>query len=404
MSSKRLTDAIVKRLPAPAKSNKITYDGSDGGLAGFGCRVTAAGAKSFVLNYMAKERRITIGRWPTWTTGAAREEARKLRKIVDRGGDPLADIEAERDAPTVGDLIGRFEGEYLPKRRVGTQRNYASMLNCHVRPHWSPHTKVDAVTTDEIEKLHRKLTAAGSPARANSVVKMLGKMFALAVRWGWRSDNLNPARGVEKNHDAKRKRYLSGDELARLTAALTAHPDQQSANVIRLLLLTGARRGEVLGMRWVDLDLGNGIWLKPATLTKQNRPHEVPLSAPACALLAEIAAQRGEGEFVFPGGDSDTRQTQIQRFWHRLCRDAGLVDCRVHDLRHSFASTLVSSGASLPLIGALLGHSSPTTTARYSHLYPNAQRAAVEHVAAVLTAAGNPEPPTEPTPIASRRR
>jgi integrase len=291
MPSERLTDAVVKRLPVPAKGNRITYDAD---LAGFGARVTAGGVRAFVLNYMAKgrERRITIGRWPTWTTGAAREEARKLRKIIDQGGDPLADVEAERDAPTMGELCDRFEAEHLPTRRIGTQRGYASMLKRHIRPHWSSHTKVVSVTTDDVEKLHRKITTAGSPARANTAVKVLGRMFALAMRWGWRSDN--PARGIEKNHEAKRERYLSGLELRRLTEALAVCADQQSANVIRLLLLTGARRGEVLGMRWVDLDLSNGTWSKPATLTKQGRPHVAPLSAPACALLAEIAAQRGE--------------------------------------------------------------------------------------------------------------
>jgi integrase len=109
-------------------------------------------------------------------------------------------------------------------------------------------------------------------------------------------------------------------------------------------------------------------------------------------------------ELVFPGGDNGTNKVRIQRFWHRLCQDVGLTDLRIHDLRHSFASELVSSGASLPLIGALLGHSNPATTARYAHLFDDAQRAAVERVGAVITAAGNPEPPTEPIPIVSRRR
>jgi Arm DNA-binding domain len=125
----KLTDAIVKRLPAPNTGKRITYDSA---VAGFGCRVYASGARTFVLNYRTHgrhERRITIGSFPDWSTAAARGEAAELKKIVDRGGDPLGDIQATRAAPTVGDVCDRFLAEYLPP----SSRPLSLAITAHLR-------------------------------------------------------------------------------------------------------------------------------------------------------------------------------------------------------------------------------------------------------------------------------
>lgn len=196
---------------------------------------------------------------------------------------------------------------------------------------------------------------------------------------------------------------MIGDELARITAALADHPDRQAADILRMLLLTGARRGEVLSMRWDNIDLGDGIWSKPASSTKQNEDHVVPLSAPARQLLSEIAArQKKKGTYVFPGDGETGHRIEIKRNWKQICCAAGIIKgLRIHDLRHSFASQLASGGASLPLIGALLGHSNPVTTSRYAHLFVDPQRAAVEKVGAIIAAGDAPMP--EPTPIKRKR-
>ena len=390
--AQHLTDAAVKRLPAPAQGNRITYDVD---VPGFGCRVTAAGARSFVLNYVTKagrERRYTIGQFPDWSTTAARAKARRLRRDIDDGGDPLGDVEAERTAPTMAELCDRFAAEHLPRKRPSTAADYKRMLDNHVRPALK-HLKVSDITFTHIDTLHRKISNSGGPYVANRCVAVLSKMFSLAVRWNMRTDN--PAKGIERNKEYGRRRYLSADELARLTAALAAYPDKQAADIVRLLLMTGARRGEVLGMRWVDLDLAEGTWSKPPSSTKQNEHHEVPLSAPVRLLLNEIREQQGEhrsslGEFVFPGPGATGHVVEIKKGWASLCRAAGITGLRIHDLRHSFASQVVSGGGSLPLIGALLGHSNPTTTQRYAHLFDDPQRAAVEKVGAIITAAGKP--------------
>jgi integrase len=394
-----LTDAVVRRLPAPAKGNRVTRDDA---VTGFGARVTAAGNRAFVLTYTTKagvERRFTIGAFPDWTVTGARARARELRQLIDQGGDPLAEVEYARAAPTVAELCDRFEQEHFPRKRPETAANYAGLLRNHIRPHFGPHMKVADVTFTDIDTLHRKVTKGGSPYTANRVTAVLSKMFSLAVRWKMRTTN--PCKGIERNTEFRRKRYLTGDELVRLTAALDNHSEKQAAAIVRMLLLTGARSGEVFSMRWDNLDLKKGLWSKPASSTKQKEDHEVPLSAPALQLLTEIAsAQRPRTDFVFPGVGDTGHVVEIKKSWAMLCKAAGITGLRVHDLRHSFASQLASGGATLPLIGALLGHSNPATTARYAHLFQDPQRAAVERVGAIITG----KPAVEPVTLPARKR
>ena len=400
----RLTDSLVKRLPLPKQGNHITYDDD---VKGFGVRVTAGGARSFILNYTTRggrERRHTIGAFDEETrkTTDARNEAKRLKRLIEDGGDPLGDIEEERAAPTVADLIERFEKEHLPRLRATSQADYRRMIANHIGPHFGQHVKVADVRFEDIDRLHRRITAAGHLHRANRVIAVLSKMFSLAVRWHMRPDN--PAKGIERNTEHHRRRYLQSEELIRLTQALATYPDQEAANAIRILLLTGCRRGEALAMRWADIDLAAGKWSKPPSSTKQKEFHEVPLSAPTRQLLAEIRdaqasrnPKRPLGEFVFPGFGESGHRTNLKRPWRQLCKAASITALRLHDLRHSYASQLASAGASLPLIGALLGHSNPTTTSRYAHLFDDPQRAATERVGAVIAAAG--QPPKEPTPL-----
>ena len=136
--NKLLTGSIIRKLQPPAKGHYIEYDGGPGSVAGFGIRVTAGGHKAFILNYYVRntgrERRITFASWPTTTATDARAKARKLKREIEDGGDPLADVQAEREAPTVNDLIERFRSEYLPRKRPGTVRDYNSMIDRHIAP------------------------------------------------------------------------------------------------------------------------------------------------------------------------------------------------------------------------------------------------------------------------------
>jgi integrase len=422
-ATERLTDKLVRALPVPDSGATITYDAE---VPGFGARITANGARAFVLNYRCAgcERRMTIGRFPTWSATAAREEARELRRKVDAGIDPMHEREmdaaaalAARAAPTLHDLFARYQSEHLPRKSPRAAADDASMWQKIVLPRLGTR-KVAEVRPDEIDALHAEISKT-RPVRANRVVEVVRKAFNLAIRWGWRADN--PASGVHRNPEEKRARYLSDTELVRLCKALAAHPERTSASAIKLLMITGARRSEVLTARWEMFDLDAGIWVKPSAHTKQRKAHRVPLSAPAVQLLTDLrttanamAATTGAAvsPYVFPGRNGRPI-TDLKRTWLSVCRAAGLAErienpapdgsvvktengepviawratARLHDLRHTYASILASHGLSLPIIGALLGHTQPQTTARYAHLLDDPLRAATEHVGARV--AGN---------------
>ena len=281
------------------------------------------------------------------------------------------------------DLCDRFAEEYFPKLRPATARDYGIAIRKYIKPALGRH-KVASVSHSAIAALHHRVTTSAS-YQANRTVALLSRMFNLSIRWGWRSDN--PAKGIERNQETKRHRYLSSDELAGLTTAFAEHPDHQAVNIFRLLLLTGARRGEVLAAKWGDLDLTTGAWTKPGATTKQKTLHRVPLSAPARQLLTDLHRDRGESEFVFPGRLNGHR-VEVKGDWAAICRAAKIKNLRIHDLRHSYASQLVSAGFSLPIIGALLGHTQPATTHRYAHLQDDPLRVATERVGAII-AGGN---------------
>jgi integrase len=376
----KLTDSAVKRLPVPATGNKITYDPA---LPGFGVRVTTAGHRAFVLTYWnraGRQRRYTIGSFPDWSVTGAREEARRLKRVIDQGEDPLAEIAAERGAPIVNDLIERFLEEHVSRKALHTQYDYKNVIERHIRPAIG-RKKVAEVVWADVDALHRRITKAGRATQANRVVAVASKMFALAIRWRMRPDN--PAKGIERNVEQKRKRYATPTELKRLIDALDQHDDQQAADIFRLCLLTGCRVGEAMAARWDDIDLTGSKWTKPGSTTKQRTDHVVPLSAPAKQLLAELH-RRTNAKWVFPADSAPGHRVAVQKSWLALCQAAKITGLRIHDLRHSFASQLASNGASLPLIGALLGHSNPTTTHRYAHLFDDPQREAVERIGRLI--------------------
>jgi integrase len=221
-------------------------------------------------------------------------------------------------------------------------------------------------------------------------------MFSLAsTRWrDWSGLDHNPVKGIVRYPEEGRERYLSPPELGALTKALAKHPNQQIANSIRLLVLIGARKMEVLAAKWDQFDLQEGVWVKPSAHTKQKREHRVPLNAPALQLLTEMrSATEGENtaesEFAFPGGQGNSHLTEIKKVWKTVCEEAGIAGCRVHDLRHTYASILASSGHSLPIIGQLLGHTQQATTKRYAHFYDDPLREATNRVGSLVDAAAN---------------
>jgi integrase len=261
--------------------------------------------------------------------------------------------------------------------------------------------RVSSITHRDVSELHA--TLKGTPYRANRVLALLHKMFSFAAvgddnEWGV---TRNPAAGISRFHEEKRERWLSEEEFERLAVAMQEYPERcateadvsekrrefwrkearRAMNAIRLTVVTGCRKGEALTAKWTDFDFVRGVWTKPSHHTKQKRVEHVPLNEQALALLESLPR---DGEYLFPGRRRGAHLTDLKGPWAKVSQFASLSGVRIHDLRHSFASHLVSSGVSLPIVGKLLGHTQPQTTARYAHLADNPLREASNRFPQVL--------------------
>ena len=357
--------------PAPARGNKITFDDAVKRLRrpGHGSwrprlrarTTTAAATARAPLHHRQLSRLVDAARPATRPSGSSgRSTAVPTRS---------ASIEHSRAAPTVADLGARFLKDHLPRVRPATQLDYQQQI-ARRHPARARRMKVAAVSHADVDAFHHKISAR-APTHANRVLACLSKMFSLAVRWGWRSDN--PCKGVERNQETQAAplpdRRRAG--AAHQGAGRAARPG--AANAVRLLLLTGARRGELLAARWADFDLDAGVWIKPGATTKQKTTHRVPLSAAACRLLAEMRAHADVEYGSSPPAAAVIASTSTPPGC--TAKAADIPDVRLHDLRHTYASVLASAGLSLPIIGALLGHSTRNHDARYAHLLDDPLRA-----------------------------
>ena len=402
---------MVKRLKLSEKTLRDaepvegrSYQIFDTEILGLSARVQCSGARAFSLDYRfaGRQRRMTIGRWPEWSVTAARERAKELRRMIDEGLDPLATREDLREAPRVKDMIDRYIREHLPKLAPVNASDQTSMLRKIVEPALGNRLVTDITKSDVAQFLDvvaegrprpsklkpnnraRKLQGhKPTPVRANRVGEVLRKMFTLAVEWEWRADN--PAQGFHRRIEQARERFLSPEELTRLAAVLDRAEDQRAAGIIRMCMLTGARVGEVRQARFEQFNLDYAIWSKPAATTKQRKIHRVPISQDVVAIVRQrqLVVPRGN-PWVFPGDAVGKPVREVRRFWVKVQREADLPDVRIHDLRHTFASLLVSGGASLEIIGRLLGHSQMQTTQRYAHLMESPLRAGVDSVAGIF--------------------
>jgi integrase len=386
----RITRQLVVDLSPPKAGNRVVWDCD---VTGFGVRITSAGALAFVLRYVinGRERRYTIGKHPDVTVAKARDTAVILRGHIAAGSDPLETRTEAREAPTVAVLCDDYlERHARPKKRGLSVKQDERIINRLIKPKLG-NRKVASISRRDVDELHQDLT--GKPYQANRLLALLSKMFSLAVLWGWRP--INPAKGIERFHEDKRDRWLSAEELTRLTSAIKGYPDKRVANAVRLLMLTGARRTEVLTATWDQFDLARRVWTKPSHHTKQKKTEHVPLSGPALALVSgmksDLIKKLGSEDdlktfpYLFPG-DADGKPLQdIKKAWAALCTTANIQGARLHDLRHTYASHLVSGGHSLPLVGRLLGHTQPSTTQRYAHLADDPLRKATEEFGVIVT-------------------
>jgi len=299
-------------------------------------------------------------------------------------------------------LIDRYIKEHVTRLSTMNAADQKSMVAKLIAPHWGKKL-VTEITKAEVGKLLEKIAEGRArphkakpnnrarklqgpkptPVRANRVGEVLRKMFNLAIEWGWLEDN--PANGFYRRVESPRERFLTKGEIDRLAAVLDADPDQRAAGIIRICMLTGSRVGEVRQARFEQFNLELGIWSKPAATTKQRKVHRVPISEDVAAIVRQrhLLVLKGN-PWLFPGDVPGQPVKEIRRFWLRVQKEAGIEDARVHDLRHTFASLLVNGGASLEMIGKLLGHTQMQTTQRYAHLLDAPLRAGLDAVASAI--------------------
>jgi integrase len=406
MARKRLTKRAIDAATARDGADVYLFD-SD--LKGFGLRVRPSGAKTFIVQFRAgkgrgaPKRRFTIGAYGSpWTVDTARTEARRLLGQVADGGDPSADKSAEKRNPTLEAFAEAFLRDHVEaKRRARTAHEYADLLNRVVLPVLGKHRLAD-IARANVAKLHHDLRA--TPYQANRAIAVLSKLMNWAERHGYRPDGSNPCRHVERFPEHKRERFLSEAELSRLAAALKeAEADgavtMHAAAAIKLLVFTGARLREVLGLRWDWLSEDGTAFRLPDSKTGAKT---LRLNAPAREVLASLPRVAGN-DHVVPGHRDGQPIINLQKPWRRVRDRAGLLDVRLHDLRHTFASVAAAGGNSLVMIGKLLGHTQAQTTQRYAHLAADPVRQANETIGQRLAAAMNSEGAAPVVPLPSRR-
>jgi integrase len=383
---------ITKRSAGAAQARdggeRVLWDDQ---LRGFGLRVQASGAKSWVLKYRhdGRQRKLTLGSFPSLTPEVARQLARKRLGEIANGRDPAAERAEKRRARTVAELAERFLAEHVEAHcKSSQQRNARAHLERLVFPVLGA-VKVRSVTREDVKRLHRKHRK--TPVLANRMLTTLSRLFTWAEEVGALPEGSpNPVRGVKRYREKARDTYLGDAEIAMLGKTLreaerTKSERWQPIGAIRLLLLTGCRLNEILRLEWGDVDLGDRMLHLRDTKTGDRT---LPLNAPAAQVLSELPREDG-ARWVFPGGrSSDGPWTNLWSAWGRIRRDAG-IDERVHlhDLRHTHGSVGAASGLSLVAVGALLGHKVPATTQRYAHFGRDPRRQASEQVGARIAAA-----------------
>jgi integrase len=399
----RVTDEAASTLP----KNQVLWDDLD---PGFGVRRQREIAV-FIVRYRQNgvRRHITLGRQPELTAAEARSKAKIILDAARRQETSEVPWEIPRSksgAVYFGEIAERYLHEFAKPRKkpssvLADQRN----LELHVLPALG-HLRLSRIDRSCIAKMHASQCSA--PVAANRCLALVSHIFTVAEKWGLLARGANPCRGIDRFRERPRERYLTDEELQRLGQALrtcaigyagidwatysipvqfareTAE-DWRAIAAIQLLLLTGARMTEVLSLRWSWIDSRLGIARLPDSKTG---PKLLYLPEHAMLVLGElrkrVTKEYPNSPFVLPGNRPSTCFQGLFHPWSRIRFLAGLHDLRIHDLRHVYASTAVSEGDSLYIVGRILGHRQLSTTERYAHLAIGPVREVANRTAAKL--------------------
>jgi integrase len=376
----KLTKRIIGQTAFPACGQVLVRDSE---LRGFALRVTR-GSKSFVLEKRihGRMRRFTLGPYGPLTVEQARLLASTRIGEIAHGQDPAEIRQTRIHEPTFADLTEWYEQRHLPRKR--SARDDRSMLTMYLKEFRA--RKLSDITRNDVVLLHGVI-GKSAPYRANRVVALLRKMFNLARDWGLFAGE-NPATRIQFFREISRDRFLHPDELPRVFAAIAEEPDVFVRAAFLTALLTGARREEVLTMRWEDLNFERAEWRIPRT--KADRPHVLPLVRPLVTILKQLPRESENG-YIYSGRNGSGHRVNMKRAWQRIRAKAGVTDVRFHDLRRTVGSWLASSGESLVLIGKVLNHTSMSTTAIYARLNLDPVRQALERNARKMLDVGKAE-------------
>lgn len=361
-----LSQKLIKSLPCPTGRSKIDYH--DAGCKGLMIEVRATGGRTWYLRYRdgrGKQRQFRMADAQDLSLDQARKRADELRGQVALGQDPAEQKAVLRQIPTFEEFV---DERYLPFIK-GYKRSWStdvSLLQNHLLPRFGKR-HLDQITKQDIVAMHHgRRTEGAAPGSANRLLILMRYIFNLALKWEIAGMVKNPTAGVplfEENN--KKERYITQEEAGRLYAALQQSESTMLKHIVPMLILTGARKREVLDAKWCDFDLTKRLWRIP--ISKSGKARYVPLSDGVLALLAHVP-QIEDCEWVFANPDTRKPFVSIFHSWNTARKRASLPEVRIHDLRHSFASFLINNGRSLYEVQKILGHTQVRTTQRYAHL------------------------------------
>jgi integrase len=380
MAKVKLSSDIVETTQCPTGKRRI--DLWDEITTGFVVEIRASGSKTYVLRFMdqtGRQRQIKIGGVGDISFAKASAAAKRLRSEVVLGGDPAGRKEEKKAVPTYAVLATQHVAHATAhlRRPDGVER----IIRCHLLPRWGK-LRLNEIRSQDIALwLGEKADEGLAPATIEKIRVVLSRSFELAAQWSMPGGETNPVRGVPRRRFSNaRERYLTAAEAARLLKAADASLNPRLGSIVRLLLLTGSRVGELLRAEWRHIDLERRAWLIILAKTGSRR---VPLSTAAVEVIDRLP--RFEGcPYMVPNPETKLPFVAIKRAWQTAREQAGLHDLRIHDLRHSAASFMINAGIDLYAVGKVLGHADHKSTMRYSHLANETLLAAVEAGAAKL--------------------
>ena len=378
------TKKSIKELACSDVKGREFY--RDTNCRGLTVEVRSTGGKTYYLSYndaRGKQRLYRIANALDITPIQARQLCDRARAQIAMGNDPAHVKQQQRAAPTLAQF---FNDNYLPyiqsyKRSWETD---VSVFKNHVLPHIG-NLYIDDIETKDIGTVISRAKLHLCNGSSNKILILLRYMFNLAVKWRTAGIIENPTEALKLGKvNAHRERFLSAAETQRLLEAVNLSPNKKLKYIIPMLLLTGARKREVLDAKWRDVDLERCFWRIP--ITKSGRERYVPLSSATLDLLGKVPRSRFS-DFIFENPRTHKSFSNVFFSWDTARTQAGLKDVRMHDLRHSFASFLVNAGCSLYEVQKILGHASVSMTQRYSHLSQDSLLRAAEHACSYVSAA-----------------